>query len=301
MLSLNIVCHNEKSAKKKTLRTDFVVSASSLDVNFKKRRTMYTEDPSNDKTPSRRSTRLRGGGGKPSLLRPAPPPGTAKKPPPPRAVAGGGSKVHPVEDNGNGDDPSTVDMHPEPVPVVAEPKLVGEDNESSNATEKTHINNNNNNSTTHALNATPPSRDQLMNKREGAPFLKSLKPITAPVGSVGSPRKNKKFHKSESKKRTHITIDDVSDNIDARIDMEQSQSSSESNPNVLDAKKQTMSDVATNSKIEEAKSFKGELHQKIKLDALANKRQQRKHQVNLTTLSPGMIITFIYNIYIYIY
>lgn len=157
------------------------------------------------------------------------------------------NKILPVEDNCH--DPTTVDSQPIPIP-----------------SENLNIVN-----------------DDVRPKHDGVPFRKCLDPL--PV--VASGAKTKKFYKSGSAKRLLSNSNGSSDNlIDNRIEMELSQSSSESNVNT-DANKHIVADVVINAKVEESKSVKSELHRKMKLEALANKRQQRQHQVNLSTMSTG--------------
>lgn len=288
--SLSIVCHNEKAAKRNALKSDFVVSASSLENKAKKSRKIYTEDVSHDGKPSnRRNARLKSSGGVLPLLRSPqlkamPNMTTVAGMPPNTPLSLSPNKIHPMQEN---NDPCTVDV--QSVPIVTNCKSPHYDNGRSGP-ELKHDNNTNNKSLAllsgDILND-PAGQMPTANKLEGKhlPFRRSLQPINL-TGSVGPQKKNKKLPKSDAKKRrSGSNPDDMTDNIDSRIEMELSQSSSESNPHI-ETKNQ---DIVTNAKVEEAKSAKGDFHQKMKLDSIANKRKERKHQVDLKTMNPAEI------------
>ena len=122
------------------------------------------------------------------------------------------------------------------------------------------------------------------------PFRKSLKPLDLSKVSKGSglSKKNKKLLKSESKKKLKTKPASELDNIDSRIEMELSQSSSESNINV-DSKKRYGTDVVNNIKVEEAKVADTDIHHKVRVDTAGNKRHQRQHHVDLKTLTRGTV------------
>ena len=288
---MSIVCHNEKTAKKNALKSDFVVSASSLDNKKKKSRKIYTEEISHDsKLPKKRNTRLKSSVGALPLLRSTQ---TKTKPnittttglPQSFPISSAPDKVHPMQDH---DDPCTVDVLS--VPIVTEYKNLNDGN-TGNSPQPKHRNSNISSTLSCNISDNPSGLDTT-NKLEGKqiPFGRVLQPITA-TGCVGRHKKYQKLHTSNSKKRLSSSnpVDfDVADNIDNRIEMELSQSSSESNPH-METKHHVVSDVVTHAKVEEAKSLKANFHQKIKLDALANKRQQRKHHVDLKTMTTAEI------------
>jgi hypothetical protein len=248
-----VVCQNDKNAKKNAFKSaHFMANASAINTKSKKSRKIYMEDVGSDKA-AKRGPRLKSGG-KTSLLRTP-----NLKPISDAAPLLSPHKVVPIEGGENGDVPTCT--------LVGVPSAPFKSQNSSI------------------------DKGELPVMQEGTPFRKSLAPLPASTVTAGM-SKSKKFIKSDSAKRLISKSSGSSDNIDSRIDMELSQSSSESNPN-LDSKRPIVHDVVNNAKLEESKSSKSELHQKMRLEALANKRQQRQHQVNLSTLSAGTIHNYI--------